>query len=74
MGYFMGIAKFSKHKILYNFTGLVVAVLFHGAYDFFLFLDYIPGIAIGAFISLVIGIMLSRKAMKKHKNNSIFKI
>jgi len=73
MGYFMGKAKFSKHKILYNFTGLVVAVLFHGAYDFFLFLDYIPGIAIGAFISLVIGIMLSRKAMKKHQNNSIFK-
>tara|TARA_R110000787_G_scaffold192886_4_gene304382 strand:+ start:9501 stop:10172 length:672 start_codon:yes stop_codon:yes gene_type:complete len=73
MGYFMGKAKFSNNKFLLNLTGLFVATVFHGAYDFFLFLDYIPGIAIGAFVSLIIGLLLSRKAIKKHQENSIFK-
>lgn len=73
MGYYMGKAKFSKNRFLLNITGLLVATLFHGAYDFFLFIDYSPGIAIGAFVSLAIGILLSRKAMKKHQESSMFK-
>jgi RsiW-degrading membrane proteinase PrsW (M82 family) len=73
MGYFMGKAKFSKNKIQLNLAGLFVATIFHGAYDFFLFIDFIPGIAIGAFISLIIGITLSNKAIKKHQNSSVFK-
>ena len=51
MGYFMGKAKFSKNKMVLNLTGLFLAVLFHGAYDFFLFIDFVPGIWVGAFIS-----------------------
>lgn len=74
MGYFMGKAKFSNNRILLNLTGLLLAVIFHGAYDFFLFIDFIPGIWIGAFVSLFIGILLSRKAIKTHQNNSHFKI
>ena len=73
MGYFMGKAKFSKNKFWLNLTGLFVATLFHGAYDFFLFVDSIPGIAIGAFVSLIIGIFLSRNAMKRHQKNSLFR-
>ncbi|MCB4809106.1 PrsW family intramembrane metalloprotease [Tamlana sp. 62-3] len=73
MGYFMGKAKFSKNRIVLNLSGLLLAVIFHGAYDFFLFIDFIPGIWVGAFISLFIGIVLSRKAIKKHQNNSTFK-
>ena len=73
MGYFMGKAKFSKNKTKLNLLGLLLATLFHGAYDFFLFINFIPGISIGAFISLIIGILLSRKAIKKHQNNSVFK-
>ena len=57
MGYFMGKAKFSKNNVKYNLLGLLVATVFHGAYDFFLFLDFLPGIAIGAFISLLIGVL-----------------
>ncbi len=53
--------------------GLLLAVLFHGAYDFFLFINFIPGISIGAFISLTVGIILSRKAIKLHQDNSNFK-
>jgi RsiW-degrading membrane proteinase PrsW (M82 family) len=73
MGYFMGKAKFSNNRIKWNLIGLLAAVLFHGAYDFFLFIEFIPGIWIGAFISLFIGIVLSRKAIKRHQNNSQFK-
>jgi RsiW-degrading membrane proteinase PrsW (M82 family) len=76
MGYFMGKAKFAKtkkDKIRLNLTGLIAAALFHGAYDFFLFLNFIPGISIGAFVSLVIGLVLSRKAIQKHQDISRFK-
>lgn len=73
MGYFMGKAKFSNDRIKLNLIGLSLAVLFHGAYDFFLFIEFIPGIWIGAFVSLGIGLYLSRKAILKHQNNSHFK-
>lgn len=74
MGYYIGKAKFSGNRVVLNLTGLLLAALFHGAYDFFLFIDFIPGIWIGAFISLLIGIILSRKAIKKHQNDSVFRV
>lgn len=73
MGYFMGKAKFSNKKALWNLVGLLAAITFHGAYDFFLFINFIPGISIGAFVSLGLGIYLSRKAIKLHQENSFFK-
>jgi RsiW-degrading membrane proteinase PrsW (M82 family) len=73
MGYFMGKAKFSNNKVKLNFTGLFLAVVFHGTYDFFLFVDFIPGLWTGAFLSLFIGIYLSRKAIQKHQEDSKFK-
>lgn len=73
MGYFMGKAKFSNKKALWNLVGLIAAIAFHGAYDFFLFINFIPGISIGAFVSLGLGIYLSRKAIKLHQENSFFK-
>ncbi len=74
MGYFMGKAKFSKNRVVLNLTGLFLAVLFHGAYDFFLFISFIPGIWIGAFISLFIGLILARKAIGRHQFNSHFNL
>ena len=74
MGYYMGKAKFSNNKIALNLFGLLLAIIFHGAYDFFLFIDFVPGIWIGALVSLFIGIILSRKAIKKHQDNSHFNI
>jgi len=74
MGYYMGKAKFSNNKLVLNLTGLLLAILFHGAYDFFLFIDFIPGVGVGAFISLFISLFLSKKAIKKHQDNSYFKI
>jgi hypothetical protein len=57
----------------WNLIGLSLAVLFHGTYDFFLFINFIPGISLGAFISLAIGIVLSKKAIKAYQENSHFK-
>lgn len=73
MGYFMGKAKFSNNRIVLNLCGLLLAIIFHGAYDFFLFIDFIPGIWVGAFVSLFIGVILSRKAIKRHQLSSNFK-
>lgn len=72
MGYFMGKAKFSNQKWKWNLIGLLCAVIFHGAYDFFLFINFIPGISLGAFVSLAIGFWLSKKAIKLHQENSFF--
>ena len=74
MGYFMGKAKFSNNSIKLNLLGLLFATLFHGSYDFFLFINFIPGIYIGAFVSLLIGIMSSKKAISRHQNSSNFKV
>ncbi len=73
MGYNMGKAKFSKNRVVLNLTGLFLAVLFHGAYDFFLFIDFVPGIWVGAFISLSIAVLFSRKAIKRHQSISYFR-
>ncbi|MGJ5640869.1 PrsW family intramembrane metalloprotease [Formosa sp. S-31] len=73
MGYFMGKAKFSKKSIKLNLTGLLLAIIFHGSYDFFLFINFVPGVWVGAFISLAIGLLLARKAIKTHQENSYFK-
>jgi RsiW-degrading membrane proteinase PrsW (M82 family) len=73
MGYYMGKAKFSNNRIFFNMMGLLIATAFHGAYDFFLFIKSFPGITIGAFASLAIGIVLSKKVIKAHQKKSIFK-
>ena len=73
MGYFMGKAKFSSRRWQLNLLGLSLAVLFHGAYDFFLFIDFVPGIWIGAFVSLVVGIVLSLNAISRHQKRSFFR-
>ncbi|WP_250432466.1 PrsW family intramembrane metalloprotease [Hanstruepera flava] len=70
MGYFMGQAKFSNNRAQLNLKGLLLAIVFHGAYDFFLFIDFVPGVWIGAFVSLIVGIILSRNAIKAHQINS----
>ena len=70
MGYFMGKAKFSNNMAKLNLTGLFLAIFFHGAYDFFLFIDFIPGVWIGTGISLILGLFLSRKAIFKHQQIS----
>ena len=84
MGYFVGRAKFLplKYRWLERLKGLLVAILFHGLYDLFLFLpesQVLPSgeawgaIALLAFVTLFVGIRLSRKAIQLHTDDSPFK-
>jgi RsiW-degrading membrane proteinase PrsW (M82 family) len=85
MGYFVGKAKFSpRRRIAYMLTGLLIAIFFHGTYDFFLFIPKYSDIgpqasegllAAGAIGSYIVCLLLSRKMLKAHKQLSqqIFK-
>jgi protease PrsW len=72
MGYYLGLAKFVHKKSHYGWYALGIATLFHGAYDYFWFISFVPGIWVGAIASLVIGVMLSKKAIKIHQDASPF--
>jgi RsiW-degrading membrane proteinase PrsW (M82 family) len=73
MGYFVGLAKFrEKHAGLTLAKGLFVAVLLHGAYDFFLMQQYAQALAGGAVVALATGMRLSLKAIHLHRLNSPF--
>jgi len=73
MGFFLGKAKFTHRKVLFfSALSLIAAAIFHGSYDYFLFISFIPGLWIGAGVSLVIGFMLSRKAIRLHQQVSPF--
>jgi protease PrsW len=73
MGYFLGRAKFEHGKRYLAISGLATAVLFHGLYDYFWFISFVPGIWVGAIASLVVAILLSRKAIKLHQAASPFR-
>lgn len=73
MGYFLGKAKFTHRKeIYYSVVALLTPTIFHGAYDYFLFISYVPGIWVGAALSLLVALFLSSKAIKFHQQSSPF--
>ncbi|MDH4058220.1 MAG: YhfC family glutamic-type intramembrane protease, partial [Cyclobacteriaceae bacterium] len=74
MGYFLGIAKFThKREKLFSILALLVAALFHGVYDYFLFISFMPGMWVGSAIAFIIALGLSAKAIQLHTNASPFK-
>ena len=80
MGYFVGKAKFDPNRsFLFMLTGLLIAIFFHGTYDFFLFLpkyshigkDLSEGLlAAGAIGSYIVCLILSRKLIRYHRETS----
>lgn len=75
MGYFVGLAKFNKQKkVLYILLGFVLAGIFHGVYDYCLFEKNYEGVWIGAFLSLIVGLILSLRAIKLHRKRSLLLI
>lgn len=74
MGYYVGLAKFSDiNKIALLLQGLIGAIALHGAYDFFIFQKNYPALAGLTMVTLVIGIVLSRRMIKIHQEMSPFK-
>lgn len=68
----MGNATFPKNKAIHNVSGLLLRVTFLRFSDLSLFINCIPGISIGVFISLILEIILSHTAIKKHQEDSYF--
>ena len=73
MGYFLGLAKFSKqNKGLYMLLSLSVPIILHGLYDFILMSG--KNWMLIFFIPLMIFMfIIGFKKMKKHSENSVFK-
>lgn len=73
MGYFLGKAKFTHRRNFYlSLAALLIPTVFHGTYDYFWFISYVPGIWTGAIISLIASLILSRKAIRLHQQASPF--
>lgn len=73
MGYYVGKAKFTKKRFQNLAKGWLFAALLHGLYDYFLFINELPILAVGAVISLLVSIRLARNAMRIHQEMSPFK-
>ncbi|WMX16045.1 MULTISPECIES: PrsW family intramembrane metalloprotease [unclassified Aureispira] len=68
MGYFVGLAKFSEEKgNLYLVIGLVSAILLHGTYDFFIFMQMKEFLV---WFTLIFGVLSSLIFLRRHSNNS----
>lgn len=72
MGYFLGMYKFKQEKLGLLFLAILVPMIFHGFYDFFLMVDNQSGMFLGALVSLVVSIVLSFRAIRLHQKNSPF--
>lgn len=73
MGYFIGRAKFTHRKTTqYSVLALIGAAVFHGSYDYFWFISFVPGIWIGAVVSLGLCFLLARRALRLHEQSSPF--
>ena len=76
MGYYAGLAKFAasdseRNRLLAR--GLFTAIMFHGAYDYFIFIESYPGLAILTLFTLVIGTKQAHKLMNHSSDLSPFK-
>jgi RsiW-degrading membrane proteinase PrsW (M82 family) len=66
MGYYAGLAKFVPHKSnSLLFRGLLIAVFFHGTFDFFLFLGNNIFLMGASLITLLFAVRLSIRAIRK---------
>lgn len=66
MGYFIGYTKFSvSGKWKYTLLAILLPVLFHGAFDFFIFVGKDSYIVLGALVSFILSLYLSFRAIRK---------
>jgi RsiW-degrading membrane proteinase PrsW (M82 family) len=74
MGYYLGKAK-SKKKAQFIFIALaiLIPIVFHAFYDYFLFIDFIEGVWIGGIVTLVIALFIAKKSILEHMSASPFK-
>lgn len=74
LGYFIGLSKFTNpnnSKLILR--GLLITVIIHGIYNFFLLQEYYDWLMIFGLITIVVGIVLSWKLIRVHQRNSFHK-
>lgn len=69
MGHYSGMAKLRSPQGARLGAGLIMAILFHGTYDYFLFIGSESLLFVGAFVSLAVGLWLSIKAIRMHRHH-----
>lgn len=73
MGYFAGLAKLDKNQqVKLLLTGLVLATVVHGIYDFFILQPYAEWLMSLATLVLVVSIYFAYKMILKHQQDSPF--
>lgn len=66
MGYFIGFAKFRASNKFTNFLmAILLPVIFHGTFNFFLFIGSDSLIALGALVSFILALYLSFRAIRR---------
>ena len=74
MGYYLGKAKSNKKsQLLFIVLSILIPIIFHALYDYFLFIDFIPGVWVGGIVTLVIALFIAKKSIKEHMSASPFK-
>jgi len=74
MGYYLGKAKSKKKtQILFIFLSIIIPILIHTIYDYFLFIDFIHGVWIGGIVTLVIVLFMAKKSIIELMGASPFK-
>lgn len=73
MGFFLGEAKaFPTSSGLYHILAIAFATFAHGFYDYFLFISFVPGLWIQAFVGLLIAVVLTHYAIRQRQHDSPF--
>ena len=74
MGYYLGKAKTNKKsQLLYIALSLIIPIFFQSLYDYFLFLENIPFIWVGGFVTLLIAFFIAKSSIIEHLGASPFK-
>lgn len=62
MGFFLGVGKFKRFSSVWMIAGLVIAVLTHGIYDFFLLQKDYPTLKLATLVLLIISVTFAVRA------------
>ena len=74
MGYYLGKAKKKKKaQLLFIGLALILPILIHSIYDYFLFMEFVNGIWIGGIVILIITLFIAKNSIAEHMSASPFK-
>jgi len=74
IGYYLGKAKRKKKsQFIFIVLAILLPIVFHALYDYFLFIDFVPGVWVGGIITLAIALIIAKKSIQEHMSASPFK-